>query len=99
MTFDTIFGEAIVFFILFATLAIISIFISKINAKKYERENPLQERKDAARKDKLVEMYINSSMVKVKGKDIILADLSKLLKNQTIDEEEFQILKSSLDDI
>ena len=99
MTFDTIFIEAIMFFILFIILAIISFFISKKNAKKYEREHPLQDRKDAARKDKLVEMYINTSMVKVKGKDIIVSELSQLLKNKTIDEEEFQILKSSLDDI
>ena len=99
MTFDTIFSEAIIFFIFFTILAIISILISKKNAKKYERENPLQERKDAAKKDKLVEMYINFSMVKIKGKDAILADLSKLLQDKTIDEEEFQMLKSSLDDI
>jgi|GEM_PF-5817236 len=99
MTFGTIISEAIVFFILFATLSIISIFISKINAKNYERENPLQDRKDAARKEKLVEMYINYSMVKVKGKDTILAELLKLLKNKTIDKEEFQILKTSLNNL
>ena len=99
MTFDTIFNEAIIFFIFFAILAIISVFISKKNAKKYERENPLQERKDAARKDKLVGMYINVSIVKMKGKDVILSDLEKLLNDKIIDEEELQILKSSLNDI
>lgn len=99
MTFDTIFNEAIIFFIFFVILAIVSIFISKKNAKNYERANPLQKRKDAARRDKLVGMYINFSMVKMKGKDIILSDLSKLLNDKIIDEEEFQILKSSLKDI
>ena len=97
--FDNIFNDAILFFICFAILSIISIVISKKSAKKYERENPLQQRKDAVKKDKLLDMYINTSMVKVKGKDIILADLSKLVKNKTIDEEEFQILKSSLANI
>lgn len=97
--FDNIFNDAILFFICFAILSIISLVVSKKSAKKYERENPLQERKDVARKDKLFERYINASMVKVKGKDIILAELSKLLQNKTIDEEEFQILKSTLDDI
>jgi len=38
-------------------------------------------------------------MVKVRGKDTILAELSKLLKNKTIDEEEFEILKSILNDL
>ncbi len=99
MTFDTIFIEAIMFFISFIILAIISLFISKKSAKKYEREHPLQDRKDAARKERLVGMHINTSMVKVKGKDIIVSELLQLLKNKTIDEEEFQILKSSLDDI
>lgn len=97
--FDNIFNDAILFFICFAILSIISIVVSKKSAKKYERENPLQQRKDAVKKEKLLDMYINTSMVKIKGKDIILADLSKLLKNKTIDEEEFQILKLSLDEI
>ena len=96
MTFDAIFNEAVIFFIFFVILAIVSIVISKKNAKKYERENPLQERKDAARKERLSDMYLNSSMIKIKGKDIILSDLSKLLKEKTINEEEFKILKSSL---
>ena len=96
---DNIFNDAILFFICFTILSVISIVVSKKSAKKYEQEHPLQQRKDAAKKNKLLDMYINTSMVKVKGKDIILADLSKLVKNKTIDEEEFQILKSSLDKI
>ncbi len=32
-------------------------------------------------------------------RDIIVSELLQLLKNKTIDEEEFQILKSSLNDI
>ena len=96
MTFDTIFNEAIVFFAFFAILAVVSVVISKKNAKKYEDQNPLQERKDAARKERLVDMYLNSSMIKIKGKDIILSNLSKLLEERTINEEEFKILKTSL---
>lgn len=99
MTFDTIFNEAIIFFVFFATLAIISIFVSKRNAKKYEHENPLQERKDAARRDRLVGMHLNFSMVKIKGKDVILTEFSQLQKDKIIDDEEFDILKSSLRDI
>ena len=96
---DTIFTQALLFLIVFAILSIISMIISKKNAKKYELENPLQDRKDKARKDNLVERYINNSLVRIKGKDFILLKLSKLLKKKIINEEEFQILKLSLDEI
>ena len=96
---NEVLNEAVLFFVAFAILSIISLIISKKNAKKYELENPLQDRKDKARKEKLIERHINRSLVTIKGKDYIIAQLSKSLRNKIINEEEFQILKSSLDDI
>ena len=96
---NEVLNEAALFIIAFTILSIISLVISKKNAKKYELENPLQDRKDKARKEKLIERHINRSLVTIKGKDYILAELSKSLKKKIINEEEFQILKSSLNDI
>lgn len=93
---DDIFKDAILFILFFGIISIISFIISKKNAEIYELKNPLQERKDATRKRKLIEMYLNSSSTKIKGKTAVLLELSKLLEKKTIDKEEFQILKDSL---
>ncbi len=92
-----IFNQATLFFLVFALLSIISYFVSKRNAKKYELENPLQDRKEKVRNEKLIERHINNSLVVIKGKDFILAELSKSLENKIINEEEFQVLKLDLD--
>ena len=96
---NEVLNEAALFFIAFAILSIISLVLSKKNAKKYELENPLKDRKAKARKERLIERHINNSLVDIKGKAYILYGLSKSLKKGIITEEEFQILKSSLDDI
>ena len=93
---DGIFKEAILFFTLFGTMSIISYIISRKSAKKYENEHPLQDRKDAARERKLVDMFLNSSYTKIKGKATILLELSQLLEKRTISQEEFKILKHNL---
>ena len=93
---DEVLNEAVIFFMAFAILSIISLVISRRNAKKYELENPLHERKEKARKERLIERHINNSLVSIKGKDYIVAQLSKSLKKKIINEEEFQVLKSSL---
>jgi len=95
---DEVLNEAAIFFIAFTILSIVSLVISKRNAKKYELENPLQERKDRARKEKLIERHIHNSLVTIKGKEHTSAQLSKSLKNKIINEEEFQMLKSILDE-
>ena len=94
---DGIFQEALFFFVIIGIMAIISFIISKKNAKRYEHENPIQERKDAQRKSELIDKYLNTAYIKIYGKDAALLNLTNLLKIDTIDEEEFEILKDSLD--
>ena len=90
--------QAVIFFIAFVILSVISLIISKKNAKKYELENPLQERKAKARKERLIERHINRSLVTIKGQDYILRQLLESLKKKIINEEEFEILKLSLEE-
>jgi len=94
---DGMFIEAAFFIAIIVIMAIVSLIISKKNAKKYELEHPVQDRKDAQRKRKLVDKYLNSSFIKINGKDAAFLELSMLLRNETIDEEEFKILKDTLD--
>jgi len=91
-----IFTEAILFFTVFGTMSIISIIISRKNAKEYETEHSLKERKDIREKRELIDKFINTSKVKIKGKSKILSDFSKLLKDKTINKKEFKILKQEL---
>lgn len=94
---DGMFIEAAFFLAIIVIMAIVSMIISKKQAKKYELEHPLQDRKDAQRKRKLVDKYLNSSFVKINGKDAAFLEISMLLRNKTINEEEFKILKDTLD--
>ncbi len=93
---SSIFNEALLFIVIFGTMFIISFFITKRNAKAYELKNPLKDRKVIVREEKLVEKYLNSSLTKIKGTTTLLLELSKLLKNKTINEEEFKILKDNI---
>lgn len=94
---DGIFKEALFFFVLIGIMAIVSFIISKRNANKYELENPLQDRKDAQRKSELIDKYLNTSYINIYGKEAALSNISKLLEINTLNEEEFKILKDSLD--
>ena len=91
-----IFQDALMFFTLFGTMSIISFIISKKHAKSYELNYSIEERKATARERKLVDMFLNSSYVKIKGKATILLEISQLLEDKTINKEEFQILKHNL---
>jgi len=95
---NVVLNEAALFFVAFAILSIISLIISKKNAKKYELENPLEARKAKARKERLIERHIHRSLITIKGKDYILRQLSETLKKKIINEEEFQILKLFLEE-
>lgn len=94
---NEVLSEAALFFVVFAILSIISLIISKKNAKKYEEENSLEDRKEKVRKERLIERHINNSLVDIKGKAYILAELSKSLQKKIINKEEFQVLKSNLE--
>ncbi len=96
MIYESIFSEAILFIALFATMSVISLIVSRKNAKTYALQHPLQERKDTTRKRKLVDMYLNSSSTKIRGKDAVLSDLLRVLEDNKINKEEFKILKDYL---
>ena len=91
-----IFQDALMFFTLFGTMSIISFIISKKNARSYELKHSVEDRRAIARERKLVDMFLNSSYVKIKGKATILLEISQLLEDKTINKEEFQILKHNL---
>lgn len=93
---SSIIEEAALFFALFAILSIISFIVSKKSANKYEQENPSSERKAAARKSKIIERYLDSFSIKLKGKAATLLDISKHLENGVISEAEFEMLKEIL---
>ncbi|PHQ65750.1 MAG: hypothetical protein COB99_02210 [Sulfurimonas sp.] len=95
--FSGVFNEAILFFAIFAFMSIVSFFISKRNAKKYELKHSVQERKEIRRKDKLIHKHLNPSGIKIMGKEVKDKELSIKLKLEVINEEEYKILKESLD--
>ena len=93
---DSIFVEGVLFIILFLTMWVVSFFISTKHAQKYEEKNPLHERKAARRKRELIDRFLTISHLRDKDKTVALLWLSKLLKKNIIDEEEFDILEKSL---
>ena len=93
---DNIFVEGLLFIILFLTMWVISFFISTKHAQKYEEKNSLHERKATKRKRELIDRFLTISHLKNRDKTAALLWLSKLLKKNIIDNEEFEILKESL---
>ena len=94
---SSIYNEAILFFTVFALMGIVSFIISRRNAKKYELEHSIQERKDIKRKNELIYNHLNSSSIKIVGKKVKHEELLNKLRLEVIDEEEYKILKESLD--
>jgi hypothetical protein len=94
-----IYNEAILFFAIFAFMSIVSFVISRRNAKKYEREHSIQKRRELRIKDDLIHMHLNSSGIKIMGKKAKYEELLKKLNIGVINEDEYKILKESLDSI
>lgn len=95
----SIYKEAVFFVAVFGVMAIISIIISKKNADKYEIENPIEERKAAKQKlrdEELKNQFKMRALDKDGDKIDRLMELSKMLENGIIDEEEFFSLKQSI---
>lgn len=93
---DMVLNQAILFFALFGVLYIISFIVSKKNAHTYELEHPLKDRKTIVKNKKIIEMYLNSSLTKINGKDATLVKLSGMFKNKLLTKDEFNVLKNSL---
>ena len=93
---NTIFIQAVLFLSLFGAMFVVSYFITKKDAEKFEHEHTLDERKKAVKKRELVDTFLNSSIVKIIGKDASLQELSNKLNRGAINKEEYNILKESL---
>ena len=91
---DGIFVEAVLFIMLFTIMGIVSFFISRKHAQKYEQKNPLHERRTARKKRELIERFLTINSAR--NKDAVLLWLSKLVEKNMIDAEEFKILEESL---
>jgi uncharacterized protein with NRDE domain len=77
-------------------LFIISFFITKRNAKKFEDEHSIQERKEAAKKERLVNTFLNTSTIKILGKEATLQELTHKLDRGAINKQEYTILEQTL---
>jgi len=95
-TLDGIYTEAILFVAIFGIMSIISIIISKRNAKKYELENPLDARRAARKEAELEKELLRLVPQKNDDKTSRLIELSKMLEDGTISKEEFKVLKQNL---
>ncbi|NOR58770.1 MAG: hypothetical protein GQ474_09640 [Sulfurimonas sp.] len=93
---ETVYNQAILFFALFGTMFIISFYITKKNAKKFESANSVEDRKAAAKKEKLVSTFLNTSTIKILGKDATLKELSNKLNKGAINKEQYTILEQTL---
>jgi len=92
----SILNQAIFFFTLFGSMFIISYFITRKNAKKFEDEHSLEERREAAKKERLVNTFLNTSIIKTQGKDATLKELSNKLHKGAINREQYTILEETL---
>ncbi|WP_373000332.1 hypothetical protein [Sulfurimonas sp.] len=93
---ETVYNQAILFFALFGLMFIISFFITKRNAKKFEDENSIEARREAAKKEKLVNTFLNTSTIKILGKEATLQELTHKLNRGAINKEEYSILEQTL---
>ncbi len=97
-TLNSIYIEAILFILVVFVLSVFSIIVSKRNAKQYEIDNPLEDRRAARREEELRKKLDDLPLKKDENKLDKLNELSEMLKNGIINEEEFKILKKELFD-
>ncbi|PHQ65742.1 MAG: hypothetical protein COB99_02150 [Sulfurimonas sp.] len=93
---ETVYNQAILFFALFGTMFIVSFFITKKSSKKFEDAHSLEDRKAAVKKEKLVSTFLNTSTIKILGKDATLKELSNKLSKGAINKEQYTILEQTL---
>jgi hypothetical protein len=93
---ETVYNQAIIFFALFGTMFIVSFFITKKSSKKFEDKHSLEDRKTEVKREKLIGAFLNTSIIKIIGKDATLKELSNQLDNGAINKEEYTILEQTL---
>ena len=82
---ESIYNEAILFVAVFTVMSIISIIVSRKQAKKYAKEHPHKPKGDK----KVAEPVLSESELRV-------IELQKLVHNNLLKEKEFELLKSSM---
>ncbi|WP_324171049.1 hypothetical protein [Sulfurimonas sp.] len=93
---DSIYNEAILFVVVFFSMSVISWIWSRRNAKKYEIDNPLEERRKAKKDAFKKEIRI----IHTKGKefkDRRLNELVNMLRDDILYKDEFELLKKNLE--
>ena len=93
---DGIYNEAILFVIVFTTMSIASWFWSRRNAKKYEIDNPLEERRAARKAAQDKEIRIISTKGK-EFKDRRQKELLTMFSDNILYKDEFDLLKKNLE--
>ncbi|WP_321778772.1 hypothetical protein [Sulfurimonas sp.] len=96
-TLEGIYNEAILFVIVFTTMSIISWFWSRRNAKKYEIDNPLEQRRAAKKAVQEKEIRIISTKGK-EFKDRRQKELLNMFRDDILYKDEFELLKKNLED-
>ena len=81
---ESIYNEAILFVVVFSIMSVVSIIISKRQAKKYTKESSLEEKSD----------NIENEIISKNENRLI--DLRKLVNKGLLKKEEFEILKRAM---
>lgn len=84
---EAVYTQAILFFMVFTTMYIVSFFVSRRHAKSFEENNPLDVRKTKIQKQKELE----------KAKIKRLPELTKLYSTGIINHREYKLLQRNLD--
>jgi len=96
---NSIYKEAGLFVVVIGIMSVISIVYSRRHAKQYEIDNPLENRKTVRKKaleDELKKQFQMRALDKNGNKIDRMMELSKMLKDGIITEDEFQSLKKSV---
>jgi len=96
---SSIYKEATAFVVVIGIMAVISIYFSRKHAAQYELDNPLEDRKAARQKElenELKKQFQMRALDENGNKIDRMMELSKMLKDGIITEDEFQSLKKSV---
>ena len=86
---DGVYTEAMWFVAVFVSMSIVSFFVSRRNARKFEIENPIDVRLAKIQKEK----------EHIQAKNKRETELSLLYKDNLISSKEFKLLVSNLDNL
>ena len=96
---SSIYNEAIAFVLVIAFMSAVSIYYSKKHAKKFELDNPIEDRKAAivkAQEEELKNQFLMRTVDKNGNKIDRLVELKEMLDDGLITPEEFQVFKEKI---